>query len=109
MHPITCSLGVATRHFDVQFLAVAPAGAEPVRSDESLDLRWFAWDELPPDISPELPRLVAAARGPPGPVSGAARAARRLAGATAAAAVVGRSGRARRARARWTTTSRSRR
>ena len=24
VHPITCSLGVPTRHFDVQFLAVAP-------------------------------------------------------------------------------------
>lgn len=62
VHPITCSLGVPTRHFDVQFLAVAPDGAEPVRSDESLDLRWFAWDALPPDISPELPRMIEAAR-----------------------------------------------
>ena len=42
--------------------AVAPAGAEPVRSDESLDLRWFDWDDLPADISPELPQLIAAAR-----------------------------------------------
>ncbi len=62
VHPITCSLGVGTRHFDVQFMAIAPAGAEHVRSDESLDLRWFGWDELPPDISPELPALVAVAR-----------------------------------------------
>ena len=42
VHPITCSLGVPTRHFDVQYLAVASPGAEPVRSDESLDLQWFA-------------------------------------------------------------------
>ncbi|HEV7203863.1 MAG TPA: coenzyme F420-0:L-glutamate ligase [Jatrophihabitans sp.] len=62
IHPITCSLGVPTRHFDVRFLAIAPSGAEPVRSEESLDLRWFWWDELPPGSSPELPRLVAAAR-----------------------------------------------
>jgi coenzyme F420-0:L-glutamate ligase len=62
VHPITCSLGVPTRHFDVQYLAVAPDGAEPVRSDESLDLQWFAWDRLPDGISPELPRLVEAAR-----------------------------------------------
>ena len=62
VHPITCSLGVPTRHFDVRFVAVAPEGAEPVRSDESLDLRWFGWDELPLGISPELPRLLEAAR-----------------------------------------------
>jgi coenzyme F420-0:L-glutamate ligase len=61
IHPITCSLGMPTRHFDVRFLAVAPAGAEPVASDESLDLRWFPWDALPEDASPDLPRLVQAA------------------------------------------------
>jgi len=62
VHPITCSLGVATRHLDVRFLAVAPEGAEPVTSEESLDLRWFGFDDLPSDTSPELPGLVAAAR-----------------------------------------------
>jgi 8-oxo-dGTP pyrophosphatase MutT (NUDIX family) len=62
VHPITCSLGVATRHLDVRFLAVAPEGAEPVVSEESLDLRWFGFDDLPADTSPELPGLVAAAR-----------------------------------------------
>jgi coenzyme F420-0:L-glutamate ligase len=62
VHPITCSLGVPTRHFDVRFLAVAPDGAEPVRSDESLELRWFPWDALPDGVSPELPRLLETAR-----------------------------------------------
>ena len=62
VHPITCSLGVPTRHFDVQFLAVAPAGSEPVISDESDDLRWFGWDDLPEGAAPEIPRLVRAAR-----------------------------------------------
>jgi coenzyme F420-0:L-glutamate ligase len=62
VHPITCSLGVPTRHFDVQFLAVAPEGAEAVISDESLDLRWFPWDRLPDGISTELPHLVETAR-----------------------------------------------
>jgi coenzyme F420-0:L-glutamate ligase len=62
IHPITCSLGVPTRHFDVRFLAVAPPGAEPTVSDESLDLRWFRWDALPGDIDPELAGLFAAAR-----------------------------------------------
>ena len=49
VHPITCSLGVPTRHFDVRFLVTAPAGAQPVRSDESLDLRWWPVNGLPPD------------------------------------------------------------
>lgn len=62
IHPITCSLGVPTRHLDVRFLAVAPDAAEPVASEESLDLRWFGFDDLPPGASPEIPALVRAAR-----------------------------------------------
>jgi coenzyme F420-0:L-glutamate ligase len=62
VHPITCSLGMPTRHFDVRFLGVAPAGAEPTRSAESLDLRWFRWDDLPDDIDPALVGLFARAR-----------------------------------------------
>lgn len=49
VHPITCSLGVPTRHFDVRFAVRAPAGATPVRSDESLDLRWWPVNALPED------------------------------------------------------------
>jgi 8-oxo-dGTP pyrophosphatase MutT (NUDIX family) len=33
-------------HLDVQYAALAPAGADPAISDESLDLRWFAYDEV---------------------------------------------------------------
>ncbi|MFF0205365.1 NUDIX hydrolase [Streptomyces sp. NPDC005017] len=33
-------------HFDVQYAALAPAGAAETISDESLDLRWFAYDEV---------------------------------------------------------------
>ena len=62
VHPITCSLGVPTRHFDVRFIGSAPAGAEPVISEESDDLRWFALDELPAQVAPELPGLIARAR-----------------------------------------------
>jgi coenzyme F420-0:L-glutamate ligase len=47
IHPITCSLGVATRHFDVRFVAIAPQGAVPVRSSESRDLRFWPVDALP--------------------------------------------------------------
>ena len=58
VHPITCSLGLPTRHFDVQFVGRAPAGAEPAISSESDDLRWFAVDDLPPGVSPELPAFI---------------------------------------------------
>jgi hypothetical protein len=33
-----------------------------VISVESLDLRWFSWDDLPGGISPAIPGLIAAAR-----------------------------------------------
>ncbi|QBJ95347.1 NUDIX domain-containing protein [Rhodococcus sp. ABRD24] len=49
-HPITCSLGVPTRHLDLRFLvrAPGPASAVPiVISDESQDLRWWPIDDLP--------------------------------------------------------------
>lgn len=47
VHPITCSLGVPTRHFDVRFAIRAPAGAKPVISDESDDLQWWPITGLP--------------------------------------------------------------
>lgn len=33
-------------HLDVQYAALAPSGAAERISDESLDLRWFAYDEV---------------------------------------------------------------
>ena len=62
-HPITCSLGVATRHLDIRFLAVAPRSADGslptiVCSDESLDLQWWPLHQVP---NPELTALVDAA------------------------------------------------
>ncbi|MBF6086703.1 NUDIX hydrolase [Nocardia cyriacigeorgica] len=48
-HPITCSLGVPTRHLDLLFRITAPAGAVPVRSAESTDLRWWSIGALPDD------------------------------------------------------------
>jgi 8-oxo-dGTP pyrophosphatase MutT (NUDIX family) len=57
VHPITCSLGVPTRHFDVRFLLRAPAGATPARSSESLDLAWWPVDAPPPDLMPALGAL----------------------------------------------------
>ncbi len=52
-HPITCSLGVPTRHLDLRFLVRAPTGARPVRSSESTDLRWWPVDSLPEDAESE--------------------------------------------------------
>lgn len=48
-HPITCSLGVPTRHLDLRFVVRAPQGARIVRSTESTDLRWFPVRDLPAD------------------------------------------------------------
>ena len=61
VHPVTCSLGVPTRHLDVQFVARAPEGARAERSDESLDLRWWPIDELPDGSDFGLTQLAAAA------------------------------------------------
>ena len=61
VHPVTCSLGVPTRHLDLQFVAHAPAGAQIVVSDESVDLRWWPADELPAGSDQALAYLVARA------------------------------------------------
>lgn len=70
VHPITCSLGVPTRHLDVRFLGVAPPGAVPRRSSESVDLAWWPLTDLTtpaPDrgIAPDIRQLVAAAHHRP--------------------------------------------
>ena len=64
-HRVGCHGG--SWHLDVQYAAVAPEGAEHVRSDESLDLRWWPVDALPERTDDALRRLVAAALGAPAP------------------------------------------
>jgi 8-oxo-dGTP pyrophosphatase MutT (NUDIX family) len=61
IHPVTCSLGIPTRHFDVRFRVIAPAGARPVISDESDDLRFWPVDDLPPGFDAGDHELVTAA------------------------------------------------
>ena len=61
VHPVTCSLGVPTRHLDLQFVAHAPAGAQIAISDESEDLRWWPADALPPGTDHALAYLAARA------------------------------------------------
>lgn len=60
VHPVTCSLGIPTRHLDVRYLVRAPAGAAPRTSDESLDLRWWPVNALP-DGADTVGAMVAAA------------------------------------------------
>lgn len=63
VHPVTCSLGVPTRHLDVRFLVRAPAGARPVRSEESVDLRWWRIEDAPGATAHgELREMLTAAR-----------------------------------------------
>ncbi len=47
VHPITCSLGAQTRHFDVRYALLAPPGAAPTISVESDDLRFWPVAALP--------------------------------------------------------------
>lgn len=55
-HPAPCRPGAD--HLDVQFLAVAPAGAAPQVSAESVDVRWWPVAALPEDTDAGLRRLV---------------------------------------------------
>jgi 8-oxo-dGTP pyrophosphatase MutT (NUDIX family) len=58
VHALTCSLGVPTRHLDLQFVAHAPVGAQIVVSDESVDLAWWPVDALPEGTDEALEYLV---------------------------------------------------
>ncbi|GGX40688.1 NUDIX hydrolase [Streptomyces fructofermentans] len=49
-------------HFDVQYAAVAGPGAVQEISDESLDLRWFAYDEVADVADESVVRLLDATR-----------------------------------------------
>ncbi|MGD1222360.1 NUDIX hydrolase [Streptomyces krungchingensis] len=49
-------------HLDVQYAALAPSGAVEAISDESLDLRWFAYDEVVDVADESVVRLVEATR-----------------------------------------------
>ncbi len=65
VHPVTCSLGVPTRHLDLQFLAHAPADAQISLSEESVDLRWWPADALPSGADHALTYLVQQASSRP--------------------------------------------
>ena len=59
-HPVTfCGEPGLVHHLDVRFVAIAPAGAVPVVSEESTDVRWWPVDALPLLDSPPDTGLVA--------------------------------------------------
>ncbi|MFF4184922.1 NUDIX hydrolase [Streptomyces sp. NPDC001691] len=49
-------------HLDVQYAALAPADAVEAISDESLDLRWFGYDEVAEFADDSVVRLLEATR-----------------------------------------------
>lgn len=49
-------------HLDVQYAALAPAGSVAAISDESLDLRWFRYDEVAEVADASVVRLLDATR-----------------------------------------------
>lgn len=55
-HWVGCNGGAW--HYDVQYVAVAPPGAEAAISEESLDLRWFPVRDLPDSTDDSVRRLV---------------------------------------------------
>lgn len=61
-HPAPCQPGVVEDHLDVQFLALAEADAVPALSEESHDLGWFGYDDLPAPLGDGVVELIAAAR-----------------------------------------------
>ncbi|MFB8270079.1 NUDIX hydrolase [Streptomyces sp. NPDC055955] len=58
-HPIP---GPCTWHLDTQYAALAPADAVAAISDESLDLRWFPYDQVADVADASVVRLVEATR-----------------------------------------------
>jgi 8-oxo-dGTP pyrophosphatase MutT (NUDIX family) len=61
-HAAPCNPGAVEEHFDVRYLVLAPPASVPAVSAESLDVRWFGWDDLPHDIEPTILTMLAAGR-----------------------------------------------
>ena len=60
-HVLGDGFGRCHEHLDVRYVAVAPEGAAGIVSEESLDVRWWPVDGLPPGTRNELTPLVSAA------------------------------------------------
>ncbi len=62
-HALAGDFGRCREHLDVRYAALAPPGALPGVSGESLDVRWWPVGDLPEDTRAELAPLVSLARG----------------------------------------------
>jgi 8-oxo-dGTP pyrophosphatase MutT (NUDIX family) len=60
-HHVRCQPDGEAEHLDVQYLALAPAGACAAISAESLDLQWWPVDELPAGVDGSVRALVSRA------------------------------------------------
>ena len=60
-HPVRCGDDLS-EHLDVQYLAVVPDGSTAVISDESDDLRWFAFDDMPEGLDAAVLAMIDVAR-----------------------------------------------
>lgn len=56
-----CAPGQVVQHLDVRYAARVPDGVEPAVSDESLEVRWWHLDDLPP-LTDEMHVLIQRAR-----------------------------------------------
>ncbi len=61
-HTLAGDFGHCREHLDVRFAALAPDGVGPRVSEESLDVRWWPVEGLPPGTRTELSPLVVLAR-----------------------------------------------
>ena len=50
-HGLSAAFGSCRTHWDVGFVALAPAGALPTASDESDEVGWFPVDDLPAPLA----------------------------------------------------------
>lgn len=61
-HALPGAFGRCREHLDVRFVAVAPPGALPATSEESLDVAWVDLADAPAELAPLLDLAVAAVR-----------------------------------------------
>lgn len=61
-HALGVSFGRCAAHLDVRFVGWAAPESEPTCSEESLEVRWWPVDDLPPETYAELGLLIERAR-----------------------------------------------
>ncbi len=61
-HEVQCGPIRPSHHLDVRYVAIADGSIAPVVSEESLDVRWFRRNALPPGLEQPLRKLIDMAR-----------------------------------------------